>query len=602
MKLTKFAPYCSWILLALLGSLVLSVGFAQAAPPAQDAQPVVLYFFWGEGCPYCEMQKPFLAELENRYPNLEVRSYEVYHVAENRDLFLSMAEASGFEARGVPATIIGERHWVGYSDAMAREIEAYVAACGTTACPDAGAGIVSDAPAPEPTATPVSPPAPPEASAEYPVVLYFFWGVGCPHCENQKPFLAELGERYPNLEVRDYEIYHVEENRDLFLNMAAKVGFEARGVPATIIGERYWVGYGSETAREIEAKVAACSASPCADAGFGLVPEAREPEPTRVPEGPPEQPADVDDAAGPNTNLTLPIIGTIDLGQQSLWVSTALISFVDGFNPCSLWVLSILISLTLRTGSRLKVFVTGFVFLFITSLIYVLFIAGMFTMFTFIGFMGWIQVVVALLSLIFASVNIKDYFWFKEGLSFTISDDKKPGIYKKMRAIMQADSIWAMMAATVVMSTGIAIVELPCTAGFPVLWTSIVSARGVDQTTFVLLLGLYMLIYLLDELSVFVIAVLTLKSSKLEEKHGRVLKLIGGMLMLTLALVMLVDPTWMNDVTTTLIIFAAAFGAALLVLLVHRKVLPHYGIYIGTEMELKAQSKKRATKKQRSEV
>lgn len=438
----------------------------------------------------------------------------------------------------------------------------------------------------------------PPAQESQPVVLYFFWGDGCPHCEQQKPFLEELKGRYPNLEVRDYEVYNIPKNREIFLQMAADVGFEARGVPTTIIGEDHWVGFGGETAQRIEAQVAACSTAGCPDAGEGIVPEASAPEPTAtpaptpLPEAPTEQPVEHEapplavETNGPNNTLTLPLIGTIDLEQQSLWVSTALISFVDGFNPCSLWVLSILISLTLRTGSRLKVFLTGFVFLFITSLIYVLFIAGLFSMFTFIGFMGWIQVVVALLALIFASVNIKDYFWYKEGVSFTIADEKKPGIYKKIRDIMRADSLWAMMGATVIMSTGIAIVELPCTAGFPVIWTSIVSAQGVDQLTFVLLLLLYMIIYLLDELSVFVIAVFTLKSSKLEEKHGRVLKLIGGILMLTLAVVMLIDPAWMNNVTTTLIIFAMAFGAAILVLLIHRKVLPRFGIHIGTEADL----------------
>ncbi len=439
--------------------------------------------------------------------------------------------------------------------------------------------------------------APPAQEAQ-PVVLYFFWGDGCPHCEQQKPFLEELSERYPNLEVRDYEVYNVPKNRDIFLQMAAEIGFEARGVPSTVIGEDYWIGFGGDTAQEIEAQVAACSTSGCPDAGVGIVPEASAPEPTptppQLPEEPTEQPAEAN-VNGPDTSLKLPIVGTIDLERQSLWVSTALISFVDGFNPCSLWVLSILISLTLRTGSRLKVFITGFVFLFITSLIYILFIAGLFSMFTFIGFMGWIQVVVAVLALVFAIVNIKDYFWYKEGISFTIADEKKPGIYKKIRGIMHADSLWAMMAATVVMSTGIAIVELPCTAGFPVIWTSIVSAQGVDQLTFVLLLGLYMIIYLLDELSVFVIAVLTLKSSKLEEKHGRVLKLIGGMLMLTLAVVMLINPTLMNDVTTTLSIFAVAFGAAMLVLVVHRKVLPRFGIRIGTETGLQSQKSQRSS-------
>ena len=66
--------------------------------------------------------------------------------------------------------------------------------------------------------------------------------------------------------------------------------------------------------------------------------------------------------------------------------------------------------------------------------------------------------------------------------------------------------------------------------------------------TFVLLILLYMLIYQLDELIIFFSVVFTLKASKLEEKHGRILKLIGGTLMLTLAAVMLINPTLMNDI------------------------------------------------------
>jgi len=445
--------------------------------------------------------------------------------------------------------------------------------------------------------------APPAQAAE-PVVLYYFWGDGCPACAAQKPFLDELSQRYLNLDVRDYEVYYVQENRATFIEMAATLGFEVRGVPTTIIGERYWIGFTHEIAQGIEAYVAECSLSGCPDAGAGIPPvgatptplpptPAPFPTPTPTPVAEPvteEPPAPPDDpVTEPSQDLLhLPLIGTIDLGAQSIVISTAIIAFVDGFNPCSLWVLSILISLTLRTGSRKKVFLTGFVFLSITSLIYGLFIAGLFTMFTFISFMGPIQVVVALIALVFAGVNIKDYFWFQEGVSFTIADEKKPGIYQKMRKVIQAESLGAMLTATVIMSAGIAIVELPCTAGFPVIWTNLLVSQAVDQLTFALLLLLYMLIYLLDELAVFVIAVFTLRSNKMEEKHGRVLKLIGGMLMLTLASVMLIDPGLMNNISSTLMIFAVAFGAAVLVLLIHRRVLPRFGVVIGTESGIRS--------------
>jgi len=89
-----------------------------------------------------------------------------------------------------------------------------------------------------------------------------------------------------------------------------------------------------------------------------------------------------------------------------------------------------------------------------------------------------------------------------------------------------------------------------------------------------------MLIYQIDELAIFLVAVFTLRASRLEEKHGRILKLVGGLLMLTLAVVMLVNPALMNNLTSSLIIFGVAFVAAVVVLVLHRFVLPRLGIYM----------------------
>ena len=274
-------------------------------------------------------------------------------------------------------------------------------------------------------------------------------------------------------------------------------------------------------------------------------------------------------------SFNVPLIGQINLSGQSLLVSTLIISFVDGFNPCSLWVLSILLSIVLQTRSRKKVLIVGSAFLITTTFLYGLFIAGVFSVLRIISFIGWIQVVVALIALGFALVNIKDYFWYKEGISFTISDDKKPGIYQRMRGIIRnSDSYWQLIGATVVFAGGIALIELTCIAGFPVIWSNLLASQNVDMLTFVLLLLVYMLVYLLDEMGIFLAAVFTLRASKLEEKHGRVLKLIGGVLMLTLAVVMLVDPGIMNEISGSVTVFGIALGLTGLILLVDRVILP----------------------------
>jgi len=273
----------------------------------------------------------------------------------------------------------------------------------------------------------------------------------------------------------------------------------------------------------------------------------------------------------------------VDLAQQSLVVTTLLIALVDGFNPCSLWVLTILLALALRTGSRRTTLLIGLVFITVTALVYALFIAGIFSVLSVLTVAPWVRVLVALIAGAFALVNIKDYFFFRRGLSFTIPDGKKPGLYAQMRGVVaDADNVPAMLLGTAALAAGVSLVELACTAGFPVVWTNILTAQQVGAGAFVALLLLYMLVYQLDELLVFGAAVVTLRAGKLQERHGRLLKLVGGMLMLTLAVVMVVDPTLMNGLGSSLVVFAAAIGATLLVLLGHRVVLPRFGVHGGT--------------------
>lgn len=427
----------------------------------------------------------------------------------------------------------------------------------------------------------------------YPVKVYMFWGDGCPHCAAAKPFFEDLAKQYPNVELKFYEVWYNDPNQQMFKQLSAAYGFEPGGVPTIFIGDQHWEGFSDALAPVLEKAIKTCSEQGCPDPGARI----------NLPGSEPGLPAPAESAGSSETEtnpdvINIPLIGQIDLTHQSLAISTALIAFVDGVNPCSVWVLTMLLALTLHSGSRKKVVIIGIVFLTVTAAIYALFIGGLFTIFTFVSYLGWIEVVVAVVALFFAIVNIKDYFWYKEGISFTIADDKKPGIFQRMRRLMDASqSFWGLVGATVVMAAGVSLVEFSCTAGFPVIWTNLLAAQDVTMTAFILLLLLYMVIYQLDELVIFFVAVFSLKASRLEEKQGRILKLIGGMLMLTLAAVMLFSPKAMNTLSSSLIVFAVAFGLTLLVLLLHRVILPRFGINIGSEFSSGRKNKRKAALK-----
>lgn len=418
--------------------------------------------------------------------------------------------------------------------------------------------------------------------SEQKVVVYIFWGDGCPHCAKAKPFLENLAAQNSAIEIKDFEVWYVEANQDLFAKFGELYGFTPKYVPTILVGDRVWEGYSDVIQEEIGAAIEACLVSGCPDKGAALVSPENDGAVT-TPLAPSSTPEPNADASGKTTKL--PLFGEVDLSKMGLLLSTLLISFVDGFNPCSIWVLSMLLAITLHTGSRKKVIIIGLVFLTVTAAIYALFIAGLFTVLKVVSFVGWIQVVVALVALFFALVNIKDYFWYKEGVSLTIADDKKPGIFQKIRKVMDAgDSLWGLIGGTIVLAAGVSLVEFSCTAGFPVLWTNLMASHKVATLTFILLLLVYMIIYQLDELGIFLVAVFSLKSSKIEEKHGRILKLIGGVLMLTLAVVMLVKPSIMSDIGQSLIVFGIAFAATVLILIIHRLILPKFGVRIGSEL------------------
>ncbi len=105
------------------------------------------------------------------------------------------------------------------------------------------------------------------------VVVYFFWGDGCPHCAKEKPFLEDLEQKYPELEVKMFEVYYSQDNQELFKEVAQAYGIQARGVPATFIGDfDPVVGYGSDqtTGKEIEDMIKQCIQDECINPGSNL--------------------------------------------------------------------------------------------------------------------------------------------------------------------------------------------------------------------------------------------------------------------------------------------------------------------------------------------
>lgn len=264
------------------------------------------------------------------------------------------------------------------------------------------------------------------------------------------------------------------------------------------------------------------------------------------------------------TGVSLPVSGELDPEEESLLVSTLLIGLVDGFNPCSLWVLTVLLGVTVRAG-REKVLAVGLTFLSVTALIYGLFIAGVLSVFSYVSHLDEIRLAVAGFALAFGVVSVKDFLAPDWGFSFSIPESHRPGLYDRIRTVLRTDGLLSTVGATALLAAGVALLELPCTSGLPLAWSNLVAASDPSTPVYVGLLATYVLTYLSVELVIFGVAVVTLDRIRYDKRRGRALKLLAGTVMLGLGGALLVDPTVIENVRAMVGLFAGAVGTTALV-------------------------------------
>ncbi len=127
----------------------------------------------------------------------------------------------------------------------------------------------------------------------------------------------------------------------------------------------------------------------------------------------------------------------------------------------------------------------------------------------------------------------------------SIPESAKPGLYARIRRILQAENLIRALAGVVVLAGFVNIIELLCTAGFPALYTQILSSQNLPTWNYYAYLGLYNLAYIFDDSLMVTIAVVTLSRTKLQERAGRWLKLASGVVMAALGAVLLLEPQWL---------------------------------------------------------
>jgi len=462
-----------------------------------------------------------------------------------------------------------------------------------------------------------------DAKNQVHINMFVFYRSTCPRCKEGLRFAEGLKARYSWLQWWKYDITAHAGNLELYRRMAASLRRPAGNVPAFFYCKQLTLGYISyqQTGNRIEANLvhwhdqlqkqldernsSSSLSFPAANhafatLGFDQTPliarlnsmsllgmlsneplsasvdmpsdaeahsEIVTPDeqfqlelPLELPE-PPEQQEE---------KIQVPFIGEQRASDLSLPAFTLIIAGCDAFNPCAFFILLSLLSLLIHARSRGRMLLVGGIFVLCSGLFYFVFMAAWLNVFMLAGHLNYITVGAGLLAVAVALINIKDYFALKKGLSLSIPESAKPGLFERMRKLVGAASLWPMLLGTLGLAIAANAYELLCTAGFPMVFTRVLTLRELPTTTYYTYLVLYNVVYVVPLAAIVFVFTFTLGTRKLQEHEGRFLKLLSGTMMLLLGTVILFAPSLLHSLFTAVALLAGAVGLTMLIVLADR--------------------------------
>lgn len=383
-------------------------------------------------------------------------------------------------------------------------------------------------------------------NAQEKVRLNLFWSIGCPHCKAEKAFLEELLGEYEWLEVASFEISQNPKNGKLFAQVASELSTTAASVPFSVVCDEYFVGYSDTEAYKQMLRDILLSAREerCPDLVSGLYSgdvqllsaksnvEAKESQDLTA------------KRQGVNLpeSVKVPIIGELRIKELSLPVLTFVIALLDGFNPCAMWVLLFLISLLLGMNDKLKMWTLGSVFILTSGLIYFLFLSAWLNLFLFVGYIGWVRALIGIFALGAGAYYLRDYQINKAGACKVGDAEKKKKVFDRLKKITQNKSFLLAVVGIILLAIAVNVVELICSAGLPAIYTQVLAITPMARWQYYLYLAFYILIFMLDDLIVFILAITTLNAVGIGGKYSRFSHLVGGVIMLIIGVLLLLKP------------------------------------------------------------
>lgn len=240
--------------------------------------------------------------------------------------------------------------------------------------------------------------------------------------------------------------------------------------------------------------------------------------------------------------VSIPFIGPVDVAKYSLPSMALVLGFVDGFNPCAMWVLVLFLTILLEAGSRRRMFEMAGLFIFAEGVMYYLILNVWMTAWDFVGMDRIITPLVGLVA-----VGAGMYFLYN---FYKCDTTCKVGSLESKRKTAEKIKCYAIVPMTIPVALGILglafsvnIIEFACSVGIPQTFTKVLDLNYLTFAGKQFYNFLYILMYMVDDIIIFGLALYSFdKIGLTTAKYTRFSHFLGGILMVILGLILLTKP------------------------------------------------------------
>lgn len=251
-------------------------------------------------------------------------------------------------------------------------------------------------------------------------------------------------------------------------------------------------------------------------------------------------------AEGGSFVFDLPVIGIVDLQSFSLFTLSALLGVIDGFNPCAMWVLITFCVLLSQAGSRRKMIFLAGLFMVAEGIMYNLILNVWYKAWDWVALDAIVTPLVGFLALGGGAFFL--WRWYKNrdaALVCDVTDLETQGkVISRFKAIANQPITIVSVVSIIAIAFSVNVIEFACSIGIPQAYTKILELNMLTFLERQFYIMVYTLGYMFDDVVVFGLAIWGYsRLQAMGGKYAHLSLLIGGLLMLVLGALLVIDPT-----------------------------------------------------------